>query len=233
MFAADDTTQRQHMSNHRRSRTMSDARGDPARRAAVAKTIAEEMLAGHQEIRPGQIFPTQPGNGGQHLDETIAEALFKATGKKSIAAGWLGISRRTLEARIAESEFLQETLEDIEELRLDCSEIQLDGLISAGVDKAVLFHLKTKGKKRGYGESKTVEQKLSFTIDAARELQSKFRPAFDAIRQEAMAGKLLIDMTPDPEPEVVSEPPVAQQEPQPSHDADPDDLDSPGPSLLD
>lgn len=198
----------------------------------ISRQLAEEMVSGMQELRQGQIFPVQPGNGGQHLDETIAEALFKATGKMAIAAGWLGISRRQLLARIAESEMLQEVCEDIEELRLDVSEIQLDSLIGAGVDKAVLFHLKTKGKKRGYGENKTVEQKLSFTIDAARELQAKFRPAFDAIRQEAMAGGLLLEHEPNPEPESAASPPQPEQAP--THDNAPDDFDTPGgPSLLD
>lgn len=161
--------------------------------------IVAEMQAALVDVRPGQIYPVMIGNGGQHIEETIAEALWKAVGRKSIAASWLGMSRRSLVARIAESETLLELLEDIEEMRNDLSEVQLDALILAGSEKAVLFHLKTKAKHRGYGESREVKSTVSFTLDAARQLDQKFSGAFDAIRIAAADAVTAVEAVEPPD----------------------------------
>jgi hypothetical protein len=168
----------------RRSRSQSD-RADPERRAAISQQIVQEMMAGASPVLPGQIYPVMPGNNGHHLEETIIEAINQSSGRKSIAAAWLGMSRTQLEARIAGSERLQECIADIRELRVDIAETQLDALVLAGSDKAAIFVLKTLGKQRGYAESKEVKHTHNMTLEAANEMASKFRKAFDQIRSQA------------------------------------------------
>lgn len=178
----DDPPSRKRTQRRRGSARMGDARERPD----VLNSIMQETLASCAPVRQGQIYPVLAGNNGLHLEETIAEALWAAGGKRSIAAGWLGIALRNLEHRIRESEKLQEVEYEIEQLGLDVTETQLDLLINAGVDKAIIFKLKTKGKRRGWGDNKDTSPKESLTLDAARELESKLVSAFESFRKAAV-----------------------------------------------
>lgn len=177
---------------------------------AVIEDIVQQTLANCAPVRQGQIFAVQPGNHGAHLEETIAEALWKAAGRRSIAAAWLGMSLKALEARIANSETLQDVEYEIEQLGLDVAECQLDALINAGVDKAVIFKLKSKGKARGWAENRDVKSTNSLTLDAARELESRLVTAFQRVREIATeavivrpAEPAVIESKPEPAPAAV------------------------------
>ncbi len=56
-----------------------------------------------------------------------------------------------------ESDKFREALEEIEEEKLDLSESKLIENIEAGDQKAIQYHLDSKGQGRGYGRPKTLE----------------------------------------------------------------------------
>lgn len=201
----------------RRQRTN---RNTPERNAERRDELVQEILAGAQLRKPDQIYPVQPGNNGEHLDETIEHALWSAAGKIMTAAAWLGMSRLKLEERIKNSERLQEVVGDIEEMRLDNTESQLDLLIAAGSEKAVMFHLQQKGQRRGWGKAVAIVGGGSMTLDAAREIENRMANVFDQIRKAAVDA-----VTPPPpaieqkpEPEVVTIEAVAEPVPEPAFD---------------
>lgn len=193
-------------------------RNAPRERQDVVEDISQMILAQAAPVKPGQIYAVQYGNNGLHTDETIHEALWKGAGKLSIVAGWLGMSRATLVNRINNSEELTETLSEIEELGLDVAEIQMDALILAGNDKMIALKLKTKGKGRGWAESKQAATGNTLTLDAARELETRMVTAF------AMARQMATDLTAQPKPleiEAKAEP-VAIEAAEPSDELDGD-----------
>ena len=183
--------------------------GMPKERVDALRDLTQEVLANCATVRPGQIFAVQPGNAGKHTDDTIEQALWQSAGKLSFAAGWLGMSRKTLKDRIDKSERLTEVISEIEELGIDVAEVQLDALILAGNDKAVALKLKTKGKGRGWAESKQQGTGNTLTLDAARELEARMVTAF------AMARQLATDAVIQParQIEVKAEPAPAAPEP--------------------
>ena len=68
----------------------------------------------------------------------------------------INISRQTYYRWLKDEEFKQECL-DAEESLIDNAEDQLQKLINNRNPVAILFYLKTKGKKRGYDEKQTIE----------------------------------------------------------------------------
>lgn len=89
----------------------------------------------------------------------IAEAYSKKAGNISATCAALGISRPTFYKMRRESQELDSMLNDVDESLLDFSESKLLEQIQDGNLTAIIFHLKTKGKKRGYIE--TVEQNVN------------------------------------------------------------------------
>ena len=68
----------------------------------------------------------------------------------------LNIGRRTYYHWLEDEEF-EVAVRDAEESLLDESEFQLMSAIKNGNLTAIIFHLKTKGRKRGYNESMQLE----------------------------------------------------------------------------
>ena len=68
----------------------------------------------------------------------------------------LKIARRTYYYWLEDEEFSQ-SIDDSKETEIDGVESELHKLIKAGVPSAIIFYLKTKGKKRGYIETQEVE----------------------------------------------------------------------------
>lgn len=68
----------------------------------------------------------------------------------------LNIDRKTLIAWRNNDENLDEKMTELEESLIDFSESKLMEQISDGNLTAIIFHLKTKGKKRGYTETTEV-----------------------------------------------------------------------------
>lgn len=112
-------------------------------------------------------------------DELIAQALYGARGKQTLAAEKLKIAASTLHGRIAQSPFLQEVLNHSKELLLDKAEQALHELIEEKKEfPAICFFLKTRGKERGYEESPSLvispdhEKKFEGLMNSLKEIQS-------------------------------------------------------------
>lgn len=75
------------------------------------------------------------------------------------------ISRTTFYKWREEDEKLDEALTNVEEELIDFSESKLMEQVSEGNLTAIIFHLKTKGKKRGYIEGLEVEDKKTSDLD--------------------------------------------------------------------
>jgi hypothetical protein len=116
----------------------------------------DTSLSGTQETKKAERDPSifYAGYTRRKLSQrTIITALVAADGALSVAAKALGTSYRHLKDYIAENEKLQEVLKGINEAMLDISE----GTLRYHIEEqrnltATIFHLKTKGKHRGYVE---------------------------------------------------------------------------------
>ncbi len=82
----------------------------------------------------------------------IETALKECHGMQTYAAKMLGITYQGLWQRIKKSDRLTTLVLEIEEASLDKSEVALMKNIKAGKEASIFFHLKCKGKKRGYIE---------------------------------------------------------------------------------
>lgn len=89
----------------------------------------------------------------------VAEVYAKKAGNISSTCVALGIDRNTFMSWREKYADLREALSEIEESLIDFSESKLLEQIQDGNLTAIIFHLKTKGKKRGYVE--TQEQNLN------------------------------------------------------------------------
>lgn len=84
--------------------------------------------------------------------EKILAAYEKKAANLSATATALGVSRQTLYTWKSQYPELKEKMADVEESLLDFTESKLLEAIQAGNLTAIIFHLKTKGKERGYIE---------------------------------------------------------------------------------
>ena len=89
----------------------------------------------------------------QHNKKAIIQALGKSLGVVTTACASVGIDRSTFYRWLKEDEEFKEAVEDIEDIALDFAESNLHKEIKKGRVAAIIFYLKTKGKKRGYIES--------------------------------------------------------------------------------
>lgn len=85
--------------------------------------------------------------------EKVAEVYEKKAGNISSTCSSLGIDRTTFNKWRQEYPKLAQMLNDVDESLIDFSESKLLEQINDGNLTAIIFHLKTKGKKRGYVES--------------------------------------------------------------------------------
>lgn len=84
--------------------------------------------------------------------KAILQALEKTLGVVTTACKNVGVSRETYYKYLREDDSFREKVEDIENIALDFAESKLHGQINGDNITAIIFYLKTKGKKRGYIE---------------------------------------------------------------------------------
>jgi len=84
--------------------------------------------------------------------EQLLEALEKSLGIVSTACQSVGVSRTTYYKYYNDDDDFKQSVDSIGDIALDCAESQLFELIKAKNVTAIIFYLKTKGKKRGYVE---------------------------------------------------------------------------------
>lgn len=82
----------------------------------------------------------------------ILEALREGRGIITYACQKVGISRQTYYNMIKEDEEFAKEVENINDETVDLVESKLLSAINNGDITAIIFYLKTKGKKRGYVE---------------------------------------------------------------------------------
>ena len=96
-------------------------------------------------------------NKNEHLKKAqLLKALEKRLGIVSTACKSGGISRTTYYKYYNEDKDFKWSVDSIGDIALDCAESQLFELIKEKNVTAIIFYLKTKGKKRGYIEKQEV-----------------------------------------------------------------------------
>lgn len=100
--------------------------------------------------------------------KAMLKALKENRGFVSIAANAVGIRRETHYDWLKTDPEYKRIYEEVLELDLDQVENKLRDRIDANDTTAVIFHLKTKGRKRGYYEQDIVEQKEEVKHDLSK-----------------------------------------------------------------
>ena len=101
------------------------------------------------------LFVTQnkvESNNIQHKKTLIVEGMIKTLGNVSKTCELLGINRSTFYEYYNNDLEFKSKIDDIKNIALDFVEDKLIGKIKEGDIVAILFYLKTQGKKRGYVE---------------------------------------------------------------------------------
>lgn len=101
-------------------------------------------------------------------DAQIIKMYEKKAGNVSATCAALNISRRAFYNRKERSKNLVEKLDEIDESLIDFSESKLLEQIGEGNLTAIIFHLKTKGKNRGYIETSEHDVKVSSFEEALK-----------------------------------------------------------------
>ncbi|MBT4208981.1 hypothetical protein HOE22_11690 [Candidatus Woesearchaeota archaeon] len=89
--------------------------------------------------------------------EQLLEALVKSLGIVSTACASVGMSRTTYYKYYNEDKGFKTLVDDISDVAIDFAESKLFDLIREGNPTAIIFYLKTKGKKRGYVEKQEID----------------------------------------------------------------------------
>ena len=84
-------------------------------------------------------------------------ALQKSLGIVTTACKVVGIDRQTHYNWLSEDAKYKDKVEAIKDIALDFAESQLHKRMQNGSDTAIIFYLKTQGKKRGYIEKQQIE----------------------------------------------------------------------------
>jgi ACT domain-containing protein len=96
--------------------------------------------------------------------EQLLEAMVNTLGIVSTACLNVGVSRTTYYKYYNEDEQFKGQVDDISNIAIDFAESKLFDLIKEGNIAAVIFYLKTKGKKRGYIEKQEIEIDGNFNL---------------------------------------------------------------------
>ena len=88
----------------------------------------------------------------QHTKKALLEALKSSLGIVSAACEVVGVDRSTYYRYYNDDEVFRNECNDIENLVIDFAESKLYEQIKGNNITAIIFYLKTKGKRRGYYE---------------------------------------------------------------------------------
>lgn len=98
-------------------------------------------------------------------NETVLKVFKSKVGNISATCDALGIDRSTLYSWRRKYPELDEMLKGQEESMIDFAETRLMEKINDGDLTAIIFFLKTKGKKRGYIEGREIDANVTTDID--------------------------------------------------------------------
>lgn len=88
----------------------------------------------------------------EELKEEFLQAYEKLANNISVACKQVGIGRSTFYYWLENDEYFAERVKNLDESMLDFAEYALMNQIKEGNTTAIIFYLKSKGKKRGYTE---------------------------------------------------------------------------------
>ena len=100
--------------------------------------------------------------------ELLLKALERSLGIVTPACKEVGISRKQFYEYLKKDPKFKAAVEDLDEVTLDFAENQLLKRIKEGSEKAILFYMKYKGRKRGYTEKIEIEGNLNQTIEVIK-----------------------------------------------------------------
>ena len=95
-------------------------------------------------------------NRTEHHKKAMLEALEKTLGVVTKACEMVGIGRTQYYTWLKEDEEFAQQVQDIENVALDFAESSLHEQIKDKIPTSTIFYLKTKGRKRGYIETKDI-----------------------------------------------------------------------------
>jgi len=97
-----------------------------------------------------------PTQNTQQKKTALLEALEKSLGVVTTACKQAGIARKTYYLWLEKDKAFKAAVDDIGNVALDFAESKLHKLIRDENPTAIIFYLKTKGKKRGYIERQEI-----------------------------------------------------------------------------
>jgi len=95
-------------------------------------------------------------NRTEHHKKAMLEALEKTLGVVTKACKMAGVGRTQYYTWLKEDEEFAQQVQDIENVALDFAESSLHEQIKDKIPTSTIFYLKTKGRKRGYIETKDI-----------------------------------------------------------------------------
>lgn len=99
------------------------------------------------------------------------EVLQKKAGNISSACTAVGICRQTYYNWCSEDSSFAEDIKNVEEYLVDFTESKLMQKIAEGDTTCIIFHLKTKGKARGYVEKSEIQTTGAIEVTLPKEMQ--------------------------------------------------------------
>ena len=96
-----------------------------------------------------------------HNKKKLLEALEKSLGIVTRACKAAGITRTTFYRYVKDDKEFAAAVEELADVALDFAEEQLHAQILDGIPASTIFYLKTKGKKRGYGDHMAIDHNLN------------------------------------------------------------------------
>lgn len=99
-------------------------------------------------------------NNTAQRQQIFLEALKKNLYVITAACEQTGIPRRTYYDWMKYDQEFKSKVEEVEEMQIEFAETQLLKKIKEGSEKAIIFFLRTKGRKKGYGENLSVDGSL-------------------------------------------------------------------------
>ena len=116
-------------------------------------------------------------NTTRQIKKQLIEVLEKNLGVVQSACNTVGIHRSTFYSYYNNDPKFRSAVDEIEGISLDFAESQLFKQIKDGNITAIIFYLKTKGKKRGYVEKTEIDVTENPFLDAMREASRLRREA--------------------------------------------------------
>ena len=126
--------------------------------------MADEPQIEVQQLQ-GHINPALLREAGTRTPEEYVKALHDAQGLVTVAAAKLGVSRQAVYLMADRHLMVREAIEDARERILDVAEGRLYKRIVNDDMTAIMFLLKTLGKKRGYVERSERQYSANININ--------------------------------------------------------------------